>query len=381
MTDKTQLPGSISQHIDAANSPYLSICMQRPEVAGDATKWSIYQKNIIQRVNELNLEDTEWEGIDWETRTTQALSLIDVNAKRCGGWMIIMSKHGTDIYELSDKPDNIITFSDMPYLLPKITDNTQNLKGWVLAVDRDNPGFYRYDGQSLENRIEELDYRSYAEMEDIREPMAAVNYHTRGLTSVGGSQPSAKFHALGAAVDDYDEIQLKDFLEELAGAVESVIAGTGRPLVLAGDPKRVGWMKDALELFELHDEHIDLAGDALKPDSLLSSVSAVFENIIKDKQASRDLGDGAPLSLSGFEAINDAAKMGKVDTLYLLDPRDGLQESDSDERLKFQNMSAGSPKSQSNKLAIQVLSMGGRVEVPIGDTVDTGSESFATLRY
>ncbi|MGB3455139.1 MAG: hypothetical protein WBG08_03490 [Litorimonas sp.] len=378
----------IDNGLEAEGGPYLSLTLQRPKLAGNIQKWDILAKNAVQRVEEL-LEETFGQESDapkaWASRFEDVIQTFDPLENHCGGWLLVASADEMDVFELQDVPQSRIVWSDTPYLLPVITDGIQRTRGWVLAVGQQQADLFRWDGVVMHDESHRLDYRSYDEMRATREPEGNVNLHTNSALrpnmngGTGGSD--AQFHAAGAAVDDYDEVQMKDYLNGVAKAVEPIISGTGTPLIIAGDPKTAGWMKDLMELHELQDEHIDLAGEALTPERLQDAAAPIFTALATDGHELHDMGEGAPLTAVGLTDVDEAARAGKVQTLYLADELDGFQDSNEDERVEFQQLTDDTIPQRVNKVAMRTVRMGGEVKVPPTALALTGTEALARLRY
>ena len=382
------LKSLVDNGLAGEGGPYLSLTVQRPELAGDIQKWDILAKNAVQRVREL-LEGKLGEEADepkaFADRVESILGSFDPLNNHCGGWLIVASAEETDVFELQDVPQSRIVWDDTPYLLPVITDGIQRTRGWVLAIGQQTADLYRWDGVVMHDHSDALDFRDYDELRETREPEGNVNLHTNGALrpAYNGGAPgsSAQFHAAGNAVDDYDEVQMKDYLNNVAKAVEPIIAGTGNPLVLAGDPKTVGWMKEAIELHELHDEHIDLAGEALSPERLQEAAAPIFTAIESENHELDDMGEGAPLTAVGLSQIDDAAKAGQVETLYLASELDGFMASNDDERVKFTELESDALPRRVNRVVMTTVQMGGEVKVPPLQHKLTGNDALARLRY
>ncbi|MEM7730482.1 MAG: hypothetical protein AAF311_14640 [Pseudomonadota bacterium] len=378
----------IENGLTGEGGPYLSLAIQRPELAGNIQKWDILAKNALQRVEQL-LEEHFGEDADepkaWASRFEDVIQTFDPLENHCGGWLLVASADEMDVFELQDVPQSRIVWSDTPYLLPVITDGIQRTRGWVLAVGQQQADLYRWDGVEMHDETHRLDYRSYDEMRETREPEGNVNLHTNSALrpnmngGTGGSD--AQFHAAGAAVDDYDEVQMKDYLNGVAKAVEPILSGHGAPLIIAGDPKTAGWMKDLVELHELHDDHIDLAGEALTPERLRDTAAPIFTALLTDGHELHDMGEGAPLTAVGLTAIDEAVKAGKVQTLYLADELDGFQDSNEDERIEFKQLTDDTVPQRVNRVAMRTVQMGGEVKVPPTALALTETEALARLRY
>lgn len=368
--------------------PYLSLTIQRPKLAGNVQKWDILTKNAVQDIENLlqqscgEDEDTQR---DLSRRIEDVLSAIDPLEKQCGGWLIVAGPSETDVFELQDTPRSHIVWNDTPYLLPVITDGIQRTRGWVLAVGQQQADLFRWDGVAMHDESHRLNYRSYDQMRETREPSGNVNLHTNSALrpnadgGTGGSD--AQFHAAGAAVDDYDEVQMKDYLNGVAKAVEPIIAGTGNPLIIAGDPKTAGWTKDLFELHELAEEHIDLAGDSLNADRLAEAAAPILTAITTEGHELQDMGDGAPLTAAGLSAVDEAAGKGRIQTLYLSADVDGFQDSNKDERISFDILSDNTLPMRVNRVVMRTVQTGGEVKVPPTALALTETEALARLRY
>ena len=378
----------IDDGLAGQGGPYLSLTIQRPRLAGDIDKWDILAKNAVQRTRELleaKLGEEASEPQDFADRVESVLGGLDPQYDHCGGWLLVMNQGGADVFELQDTPQSRIVWADSPYLLPVITDGIQRTRGWVLAVGQQQAQLLRWDGVEMHDHSDQLEFRDYDELRATREPEGNVNLHTNGALrpayNSGAQGSSAQFHAAGAAVDDYDEVQMKDYLENVAKAVEPIIAGTGNPLIVAGDPKTAGWMKDALQLHELHEKHIDLAGEALNPERLAEEAAPLFTSIESEDHELHDMGEGAPLTAVGLTEVAEAAKLGKVETLYLASELDGFLASNDDERVKFTELEDNALPRRINHVVMTTVAMGGEVKVPPLQAALTKNEALARLRY
>ncbi len=378
----------IDDGLESVGGPYLSLTIQRPKLAGNIQKWDILAKNAVQRTREY-LEGLLGE----ESETPKAMAdrveaivgAFDPLQDQCGGWLIVAGPDTTDVFELQDSPQSRIVWADQPYLLPVITDGIQRTRGWVLAIGQQTADLYRYDGVEMHDESHRLDFRTYDEMRETREPEGNVNLHTssalRPNMNAGTGGSFASFHAAGEAVDDYNEKQLKDYFNGVAKAVEPLIAGSGNPLIIAGDPKNAGWFKDEIELHELHDEHIELGGEALTAERLMEAAAPIFQAIASENHELDDMGEGAPLTAAGLSDVAEAAKAGKIETLYLASELDGFAASNDDERVKFQELEENALPRRINQVVMRTVQMGGEVKVPPLQHKLTESEALARLRY
>ncbi|MGB6231649.1 MAG: hypothetical protein WBF53_16150 [Litorimonas sp.] len=388
IANNPHLESLIDNGLEAKGGPYLSLTLQRPTLAGNVQKWDILAKNAVQRVKNL-MEDEFGEDSDeaqaWAGRFEDVIQTFDPLENQCGGWLIVASPDEMDVFELQDVPQSRIVWSDTPYLLPVITDGIQRTRGWVIAVGQQQADLYRWDGVMMHDETHRLDYRTYDEMRETREPEGNVNLHTSSAlrpnmnNGTGGS--FASFHAAGAAVDDYDETQMKDYLNGVAKAVEPIIAGTGNPLIVAGDPKTAGWMKDLTELHEFHGEHIDLAGEALTPERLQEAAAPMLTALTTEGHELHDMGEGAPLTAVGLSEVDEAVREGRVRTLYLANELDGFQSSNDDERIEFQQLTDDTLPQRVNRVVMRTVRMGGEVKVPPTALALTKTEALARLRY
>ena len=388
LSNNPHLKTLIDNGLDQKEGPYLSLTLPRLKLAGNIQKWDILTKNASQRI-ELLLKDEfdadSDEPGNWASRFEDVISALNPLESRCGGWLIVANESGVDVFELQDVPQSRIVWSETPYLLPVITDGIQRTRGWVLAVGQQRADLYRWDGTTMHDESDRLDYRTYDDMKETREPAGNVNLHTNSALrpnangGTGGSD--AQFHAAGAAVDDYDEVQMKDYLNGVAKAVEPIISGTGNPLIIAGDPKTAGWMKDLIELHELHDDHIELAGDALTAERLQEEASPILKALSADGHELEDMGRGAPLTAVGLHEVKTAADAGKIETLYLADELDGFQDSNDDERVEFQELEENTVPERLNRIAMRTVQTGGEVKVPPLALALTDTETLARLRF
>lgn len=389
LIENSHLKTLIDEGLTGDKGPFLCVSIQRPDIAGHINKWDILKKNATQRVQtylDEQIADPEADEVsEISKRFDKAVSSIDPQSSHCGGWLIVVGPDASDVFELRDTPQSRIVWSNTPYLLPVLTDRIQRTRGWVLAIGQQRADLHRWDGSNLHDESHQLDFRDYDDMRETREPDANVNLHTSGAlrpNANGGSGGSdATFHAAGAAADDYDEVQMKDYLTEVAKAVEPLIAGSGNPLILAGDPKTVGWMKEKIELHELHDDHIDLAGDALDTDRLTEDAAKVFEEIRSAKSEYDDLGRGAPQTATGLDEVEKAAKDGKVRTLYLSAESDGFQDSEDDERVSFYDLEDDTLPQTINRIVMRTVQQGGEVKIPPLAHALSDTRALARLRY
>jgi stalled ribosome rescue protein Dom34 len=93
------------------------------------------------------------------------------------------------------------------------------------------------------------------------------------------------------------------------------------------------------------------------------------------------MGEGAPLTAVGLTEVDAAVKAGKVETLYLAEELDGFQDSNEDERVKFQELSDDTIPQRLNKVVMRPVRMGGEVKVPPTALALTKTEALARLRY
>ena len=208
-----------------------ALYLPRPIVEVGGEKWRIFRKNALSALEDLDVRDGP------AVEFIRSLNLAEFGGS---GYAIFQSGGGFRHTRLSRRPFASLVRSDAPFILPLLADMSDRDTRWVLALDRNRPRLFLFDGTKLslrEDAFEDVDYEGVEERRLIQDD---IFFHSSGRGSSGGARSPSIFHALGADQSRERDKTDEAFYREVIDALMNSLPGHVDRLVIFGDPHTVG---------------------------------------------------------------------------------------------------------------------------------------------
>lgn len=288
------------------------------------------------------------------------------------------------IFRLPINVEQLIVVGDRFHLKPLIPLLTDNGRFYVLALSRARVRLF----EATRFTMRELDT---SDVPDSLAEVVGYDWEQRSLqfrssTPRGSGRRSAEFHGHGVGRDDLDGEETR-FLQQVARAVEAMIADPSSMLVLAAVDELVGE-------FTKHSRHDAIASEAVlgNPDDLSedelrqAAWRAAEPEFARRRRAASDrarelLGTGG--AVDSLEEVVIAAVDGRIEDLFCAGDviRWGRYRSDS-RRVEIHGRPEPSDEDLLNRAAVETIAHDGMVFVLPNAEVPSGSSPVtATLRY
>ncbi|WP_031550138.1 hypothetical protein [Parvularcula oceani] len=310
----------------------VSLLYPTPDIAGDMQKWGIAQKNILDRLDET-------EGLDQAAvgKLRAWVEAMDPEHLPEGGFALFAEGGEMSAHTLNVRPAPTLHKGPL-YALPALVDAACAMDYWVVVLDVEAPRIFSVSGTTWTDKTPKSGVRTLSGEMAQYAPMDSVTFHSSGRPHIGkAGHAAAKFHALGTSVSDYKAEEVERVLQDFAGHVEKAVGGGGRPVLLAGDPKRTGLFRQHFDDQNLVEPDLHVAGDALALEELAGRAREAMEDWDRKRRGAL-MDDLDPNTLERNEQqLLSAAREGRIDTVYLREDAAGLIPGD-DERLKIGSM-------------------------------------------
>ncbi|GGY36070.1 baeRF3 domain-containing protein [Parvularcula lutaonensis] len=308
-----------------AKDRVLSLLYPTPDFDGDHEKFEIVKRNLLSRLEDADAGPEVMRGAIREI--VASLGQADLPP---GGFAIFTTGEETTFVELSKRPQPRLQLGTSALALPVLADAATSHRFWIAVLDVEQPMLLHV----VDGIVKDKTPREVMTLSDALkqcEPMDDIVWHSASSVRRSGAQPI--YHALGVAADDLRKDEIRQVLTAFGKQVADIVRGDD-PLILAGDPARIGAFKEHFSHRNLLDEGIQAAGEALKQDELLERAFSLMD----ERQAALDHETVSELdtsnALRGSDELRRAAIEGRIDTILLHPDHAGFLPGD-DERLSL----------------------------------------------
>jgi hypothetical protein len=195
-----------------------------------------------------------------------------------------------------------------------------------------------------------------------------LGYHSRVRGAPAGPGSAPKYHTLGQSPEDYEDVELDNFLRSVAKAVDRHLADRAGPLVLAAEPRVLGRLRKALRYGEVAAAAIQRDPASLQPAELHAQAWPIADAVLRggrdkarERLAARLDGGGVP-GAEDVAALFAAAKEGRLETLLLArDQHVWGRYDEASGAVSIDQASAPDNEDLLNLLAVNALAQGGDV--------------------
>lgn len=258
----------------------------------------------------------------------------------------------------------------------------------VLAVTRDSARLF--DGRTHEMReapVEDMP-AGIAEVMALTDFQSDVGFHSRdrGNPRTGGD--TAKYHALGVSADDYDDIELDTYLQEVAKAVDRHLARSEAPLILAAKPRALGRLRKHLSYRHVADAAIQSDPIALGDARLHAEAWSIAEPLVRaDRESSRArlrarVNGAKATCAKELQTLLRSAIEGRVESIFLArDAKCWGHYDESHQVLRLDPKPSSDNEDVLNRLAVETLQRGGDVFTLPDDMREKAGLAAVLYRY
>ncbi len=340
-----------------------ALYLPRPIVEVGGEKWRIFRKNALSALEDLDVRDGP------AVEFIRSLNLAEFGGS---GYAIFQSGGGFRHTRLSRRPFASLVRSDAPFILPLLADMSDRDTRWVLALDRNRPRLFLFDGTKLslrEDAFEDVDYEGVEERRLIQDD---IFFHSSGRGSSGGARSPSIFHALGADQSRERDKTDEAFYREVIDALMNSLPGHVDRLVIFGDPHTVGPFEKLLAPTGLDVSTHHASGDALHEDR----IEEVMHSTREPAELSGDF-------LSGEEEVRTAADRGQIDTVYVNENLACLdrQTGNPSEHLRLRTAQDLKREIAINSIAVAAIETGAQLQMFAERQIEDDADVLATLRW
>lgn len=249
-------------------SLYFPTVVKGPETRQNA----IYLKNALSGARE-QLEQTGMDGREIDALLAPATEKLDDEgfwAHQSRGLAVFIEPGSILWRQLPDPVGELVVVADRYHIRPLLSAAEAGAARFhLLALTRDNVAFYEGDDREMRRTQVENCRESIGELRGKTEFEGNVSFHAneRGSRS-GGGEGAPQYHGQGRSPEDYDAVLFEHFLRDIANAVDAHLSGDTAPLVLAGDARAVGHIRNHLKYDGLAGEAVNRNPESMSEDDL-----------------------------------------------------------------------------------------------------------------
>ncbi len=233
---------------------------------------------------------------------------------------------------------------------------------YVLAANRGQVRFLEGDQRELEDiKLDDLpaSWDSIKRRTDFDDQ---TGYHARSR----GSSAAPRYHALGESAEDYEEVELEQFVQAIAKAVDHRLSAEAKPLILVAQPRLMGRLRQELKYANIPDDDIQSDPTSMGDKDLHAETWAIAGRILREprdeiRARCKAWAEGADIPASkDVQELIRSAEEGRIETL-LVDRDARLWGSYDEDRRLVHRDDANGPQNEDllNLLVVKTLSQGG----------------------
>lgn len=303
-------------------SLYFPTVVKGPETRQNA----IHLKNALAEARE-QLEQAGMEGREIDALFSPAMEKLDDESfwsHQSRGLALFIEPERILWHQLDDAVEELVVVADRYHIRPLINAASGGVRFYLLALTRDHVAFYECDEHQIRPRKVENCRESIGELRGKTAFEGNVGFHAneRGGRT-GGAEGTPQYHGQGRSPEDYDAVLFEHFVRDIANAVDAHLANATAPLVLAGDARAVGHIRNHLKYEGLAGKAVNRNPGAMSEDALHEAAFAIVRPGLRaDREAALERLE-ASLNDSGIPGSSDLKELvragveGRVDTLFV----------------------------------------------------------------
>lgn len=273
------------------------------------------------------------------------------------------------------------------YLRPlfKFLDDGQRF--YTLILDRKDPQLFLCSRDSFDRVAKDIVQESFKALVAKTELPAEVGYHSSSTSSAQGGPGTAKFHSQGESPGDYRKVEVDQFVQGIAKALDNALKEETAPLVVAGEPEMLGMFRD-------HDRYGHTLSESVKHSGKAGEEAAIYQQalnlVMPELDAHRDavlakltqLRNKNPHQMvSNHEEILRDSASGRVETLLIAEDAELWGRLIADDRTKLTQPSAEGAVDLIDRMASRTLAGGGEIFILPRSGMPVDAHAAAILRY
>ncbi|MEO1264663.1 MAG: host attachment protein [Pseudomonadota bacterium] len=372
--------------------PRVSIYLQTRERGNDIHADALKLKNAVKAA-EKQLAESGMDEEDVAPLFREAHELIEdhefwrYSRKGLG---VFIEPGRTRLIKLHAEPHEVTVVAGRYHVRPLIHILKDGDTFYILAVTRESVRLLEATTRG-EATAQQVDLESAPD--SINEEKERTNYedlagfHSRSR----GSGGTPKYHSLGRAPDELDEVQLEEFTRDVAKSVEHFLLQSAHdaPLVLAANDRTLGRIRE-------HFDRDNLVGEAINKDPGSMTDAQIVEaarelagghvgRARKQAVGRLEAWNGGDPDIGGAKSIEDlwrAAQEGRVGAAFI-NRRAVVWGTLSEDGQSFERKDEETAETEDliNALACKVLAQGGEVYALPDDHKDKLGPVAGTFRY
>ncbi len=305
------------------------------------------------------------------------------------GLAVFLDGQETRWVKLPKPVEEITVVAERFHVRPLIRAFRDHGSYYVLTVTEDNARLYNGDSRSLKQvPVEDLPDGT-DKIRGMTDFDANVGFHSRDrAVRRGDSGAGPKYAALGDSPEEYEEVILEQYLQQVAKAVDAHLANARDPLVIVAVPRTAGRLKDELDYAGVVTDLVTSDPASLDEGQLREKAHAVAEPILlKARDEIRDtlnarMKNGEPTYAKNLEQILRATEEGRIDTLFL-DPDSVVWGIYDESKRVMRRDTQDGPDNEDliNLAALRTLAQGGDVRAMPDELKDSTGGLVALYRY
>lgn len=243
------------------------------------------------------------------------------------GLAIFVSEDGVEPVKVPFELEELAVVAERFYVRPLIPLFRENGDFYVLGLSQAGAALYHGSRFEFDKLPAEDLSKGLREILEITNLDDHTGFHPAGTASGQGGRPHAQYHSLGDSPKDYLQVELDQYVRQVAHAVSEHLNGKTAPLVLLAEQRIQG-------LFRQHNNYAHLLPEGIQhhpKDMALEDIHAQAWALIQpvaDAKRSAALDRFWQLFNSGdkradraLPSVLEAARTGRVETLFTVRDR------------------------------------------------------------
>ncbi len=367
-------------------SLYFPTHLSYPSIEQDPIRLSTALKDAEQQLVTAGLRRPDIEALLAEAKDRLPATMFWRYQER--GLAVLIEPGTTHWIKLPQPVPEISIVATRYHLRPMIPMFRNGDQFHVLAVTRDSVRFFDGYARDMQEAIVESMPASISEITARTEFQDDLGFHARDRGGPANGGDYAKYHALGISPEDYDSIELDNFVREIAKAVDRHLARSESPLVLAAKQRVLGRLRKHLAYRHVIDVGIQTDPVALGDAALHAEAWSIAEPIVRADRENARRRLRAKINGAGvggtkeLQTLLRATLEGRVDCVFLA--RDTPVWGHFDEThqvLKLDPKSGPDNEDVLNRLAMETLMRGGDVFTLPDDLREKTGPAAGLFRY
>jgi len=381
MIRKNQLKSLLSEDVDPAVSIYLPTHKAGPAMREDPIRLKNLlresEKQIPHAPTADKILEPAWSLVGRE-REWQHMER---------GLALFLSEGQMQIIKLPIELAEQVVVQPGFYVRPlfKLLDDGQRF--YILILDRKDPRLYLCTRDSFDRVARDMVEESFAALVAKTELPAEIGYHSSSTSTAQGGPGAAKFHSHGASPGDYRKVEVDQFVQGIAKALDDALKEETAPLVVAGEPEMLGLFRTHVGYGNTLDEGVVHSGKSGEEAAIYQQA---LELVMPELNAPRDavfarlaeLRNSNPRQvISNHEEILRDSSAGKVETLLIAGDAELWGRVIADERTKIVSAGADGAVDLIDRMAARTMAGGGAIFVLPRREMPVDAPAVAILRY